>query len=336
MQKINVAINGFGRIGRITLRAYLENPKFNVVAINNPGDPVQLTHLYNYDTNYGPAHYKAKLDGDNLIINNQKIRFCHEYEPEKLPWKELNVDIVLECTGIFKDQEGCKKHIQAGCKKVIISAPGKDEDLTVVMGVNENLYDNKKHNIISNASCTTNCFAPLLKVVEEEFGIEKCMMTTVHSYTNDQNTQDATHRKDSRRARAAASNIIPTSTGAAKALKKVLPKIADKVSAVAVRVPTPTVSLVDAKIIIKKNTTKEEILEVFEKASQNSLKGILGVSNEPLVSSDYIGNSNSSTIDAELVSVLNGNMIQIVSWYDNEYGYCCRLINLTELVASKL
>lgn len=336
MYKINVAINGFGRIGRTTLRAFLENPKFNLVAINNPGDPVQLTHLYNYDTNYKQAHNPAKLEGEYLIIGDHKILFCHEREPELLPWKKLNVDIVLECTGIFKDQEGCSKHIKAGCKKVIISAPGSDEDLTVVMGINHNQYDSKKHHIISNASCTTNCFAPLLKVIDENFGIQNCMMSTVHSYTNDQNIQDSTHKKDARRARAAASNIIPTSTGAAKAIKKVLPHLADKVSACAMRVPTPTVSIVDAKILVNKSITKEEILSAFEKASQNELKGILNVSYEPLVSSDYIGNSYSSTIDAEFVEVLNGNMIQILSWYDNEYGYCCRLVDLCNLVVSKL
>jgi len=336
MSKINVAINGFGRIGRTTLRAFLENPKFNLVAINNPGDPVQLTHLYNYDTNYKKAHYPAKLDGDYLIIDNHKIRFCHERDPELLPWKELNVDIVLECTGIFKDQEGCGKHIKAGCKKVIISAPGKDEDLTVVMGINDKDYDPQKHNIISNASCTTNCFAPLLKVIDENFGIENCMMTTVHSYTNSQNIQDSTHRKDSRRARAAASNIIPTSTGAAKAIKKVLPHLADKVSACAMRVPTPTVSITDSKIIVSKDVSKEEILSALEKASQNELKGVLEVNHEPLVSSDYIGSPYSSSVDAEFIEVLNGNMIQILSWYDNEYGYCCRLVDLCNLVASKL
>ena len=336
MSKINVAINGFGRIGRTTLRAFLENPKFNLVAINNPGDPVQLTHLYNYDSNYKKAHFPAKLDGDYLIINNHKIRFCHERDPELLPWKELNVDIVLECTGIFKDIDGCSKHIKAGCKKVIISAPGKDEDLTVVMGINDKDYDPQKHNIISNASCTTNCFAPLLKVIDENFGIENCMMTTVHSYTNSQNIQDSTDKKDSRRARAAALNIIPTSTGAAKAIKKVLPHLADKVSACAMRVPTPTVSITDSKIIVSKNVTKQEILAAFEKASQNELKGILEVNHEPLVSSDYIGSPFSSSIDAEFIEVLNGNMVQILSWYDNEYGYCCRLIDLCNLVASKI
>jgi len=336
MSKINVAINGFGRIGRSTLRAFLENPKFNLVAINNPGDPVQLTHLYNYDSNYKKAHYPAKLDGEYLIIDSHKIRFCHERDPELLPWKELKVDIVLECTGIFKDQEGCGKHIKAGCKKVIISAPGKDEDLTVVMGINDKDYDPQNHNIISNASCTTNCFAPLLKVIDENFGIENCMMTTIHSYTNSQNIQDSTHKKDSRRARAAASNIIPTSTGAAKAIKKVMPHLASKVSACGMRVPTPTVSIVDSKIIVSKDITKEEILAAFEKASLNELKGILEVNHEPLVSSDYIGSPFSSSIDAEFIEVLNGNMIQILSWYDNEYGYCCRLVDLCNLVASKL
>jgi len=336
MQKINVAINGFGRIGRITLRAYLENPKFNIVAINNPGDAEQLTQLYNYDTNYGPAHYKATLDGTDLIINQHRIRFCHERDPELLPWKELEVDIVLECTGVFKDQEGCKKHIKAGCKKVIISAPGKDEDLTVVMGINQDQYDTDKHNIISNGSCTTNCFAPILKIMDENFGLEKCMMTTVHSYTNSQNIQDSTHRKDSRRARAAASNIIPTSTGAVKAIKKIMPELADKVMAQAMRVPTPTVSIIDAKIITSKNTSKEEILEVFKQASENQYKGIIDISHEPLVSSDYIQNPYSSIIDAEYLKVLDSNMVQILSWYDNEYGYCCRLLDLAEHVAKQL
>lgn len=337
--KIKVGINGFGRIGRTVLRIATEtlNDDVEIVAINARADEETLAHLFKYDSCFGKFNGDVKVNQNSLVINNKEITILHENEPKDLPWKELGVDVVIESTGKFKTRKELDGHINAGAKKVILTAPAKEDadDITIVMGVNENSYDNNTHNIISNASCTTNCLAPVVKVIDEKFGIEKGLITTIHSYTNDQKILDKTH-KDLRRARAAGESIIPTTTGAAKAVAKVLPNLKGKLNGFALRVPTPTVSITDLVCEINGTVTKEEINKVLEDASKNELKGILGYSEEPLVSVDYKGDDRSTIVDALSTMVIDGNMIKVAAWYDNEWGYSSRVVDLTNYVAEEL
>ncbi len=333
---VNVAINGFGRIGRNTLRAAIKEgiyDKINYVAINDPGlTPANAAHVFKYDSVMGKFEGTVEVAEDGLIINGKKIKFYSEKDPAQLPWKELNVDVVVESTGFFTDATKAKAHLDAGAKKVIISAPAKNEDKTIVLGVNENEYDPAVHNIISMASCTTNCLAPVAKVLDKEFGIVKGLMTTVHSYTGDQRILDAGH-KDPRRARAGALNIVPTTTGAAKAVALVLPQLKGKLNGFAMRVPTPDVSVVDIVVETEKPVTAEAVNAALKAAADGK---ILCYSEEPLVSSDYIGSSQSSTVDAALTMTMGDNMVKVISWYDNECGYSTRLAETTLMVASKL
>jgi len=329
-----VGINGFGRIGRLVFRAALNNPNVDVVAINDLTDANMLAHLLKYDTVHGVADYEISVNGNNIVVNGQEIQITAERDPAALKWGEFGVDVVVESTGRFTDRKDAAKHIEAGAKKVIISAPASDEDITIVMGVNHDKYDAASHHVISNASCTTNCLAPFAKVLHEKFGVRRGMMTTVHSYTNDQQILDLPH-KDYRRARAAAENIIPTSTGAAKAVALVLPELKGKLNGGAMRVPTPNVSLVDLVAELEKDVTAEEINAAFKEAAEGPLKGILAYSEEPLVSSDYNGNPHSSTIDALSTMVMEGNMVKVISWYDNESGYSHRVIDLVEYLAQQ-
>lgn len=329
-----IAINGFGRIGRSVLKIILEkNLDLNVVAINDLTDIETLAHLFKYDSAYGRFEGDVSTNNNELIVGKQKIKIFSEKDPEKLTWKDLGVDVVLECTGVFTDKEGASKHIKAGAKKVIISAPAKSDDIpSYILGVNENEY--KGEEIIDMGSCTTNCLAPLVKIIENELGIVKGFMTTIHSYTNDQRVLDLPH-KDLRRARTAGTNIIPTTTGAAKAIGKVIPSVSGKLDGIAVRVPTPVVSLVDLVCEIKKETTIEELNNIFKKNSdKGELKGIFYAEENPLVSSDFIGNTFSSIFDLEFTRV-NGNMIKILSWYDNEWGYSSRLAEMALFVSEK-
>jgi glyceraldehyde 3-phosphate dehydrogenase len=332
-----VAINGFGRIGRMTLRAALANPRvnLNVVAINDLTSPEQLLHLFKYDSVMGRFDGEATVEGNDLIINGKRIRVTAEKDPANLPWRELGVDVVIESTGFFTDAEKAKKHIEAGAKKVIISAPAKGEDITLAIGINADQYDPAKHNIISNASCTTNCLAPVAKVLQETFGIKEGLMTTIHSYTGDQRLLDAPH-SDPRRARAAALSMVPTSTGAAKAIGLVLPSLKGKLNGFAVRVPTPVVSLVDLTFVSEKPISVEAINAAMKQAAEGPLKNVLEYCDEPLVSSDFIGNPHSSIFDPEYTQVIGQNMGKILAWYDNEWGYSNRLAEVTEMVASKL
>jgi glyceraldehyde 3-phosphate dehydrogenase len=334
---IKIAINGFGRIGRPTFRRIIESHKnLEVLAINDLTEPKVLAHLLKYDSVYG-IYQKAVKAGENyLIVNGQKFRVFAEKDPSKLPWKELEIDIVLECSGVFTDYEGAKKHLEAGAKKVIISAPSKNPEKIpeFVLGVNEDKYD-PKYDIVDMGSCTTNCLAPVAKVLNDNFGIAKGFMSTTHSYTNDQRILDLAH-KDLRRARAAALNIIPTTTGAAKAISNVIPELKGKLDGIAFRVPTPTVSILDLICLLEKETTKEEVNFVFKKASKEErLKGILGIEDAPLVSSDYIGNSYSAIVDA-LSTMAIGNLVKVVAWYDNEWAYACRLAEFAEYIGKKL
>jgi glyceraldehyde 3-phosphate dehydrogenase len=331
-----VAINGFGRIGRLTLRTILERHKkdLNVVAINDMADLETNAHLFRYDSTYGifPGKVEVgegilKIDGGNIIVLNQK-------DPSRLPWRQLNVDIVIESTGVFTDAAQVRAHLEAGAKKVIVTAPAKDEDLTVVLGVNDSAYDPRKHQIVSNASCTTNCLAPVAKVIHDSFGIERGLMTTTHAYTNDQRILDLTHT-DLRRARAAAMNIVPTSTGAAKAIGLVMPELKGKLHGLSLRVPTATVSVVDLVVDLKKSASVEDLNHALKKAAEGKLKGILAYCDEPLVSSDFRGNPASSIVDGLSTVVLEGKMAKVLSWYDNEWGYSCRVGDLATLMAEK-
>ncbi len=334
---IKVAINGFGRIGRLTFRRILDkHPDLEVVAVNDLASPEILAHLLRYDSLYGIYQKQVKGKEGEILVDGKKIRAFSEKDPENLPWKKLGIDIVLECTGVFRDLEGAKKHLQAGAKKVIISAPAKSEEVsTYLLGVNQDKYESKKDNIVSMGSCTTNCLAPVARVLEEKFGIEKGFMTTVHSYTNDQKILDLAH-KDLRRTRAAALNIIPTTTGATQAVEKCLPALRGKLDGLALRVPTPTVSIVDFVCSLKKETTAEEVNYLLKKASEKEeLRGILGVEDAPLVSSDYKGNSYSAIVDA-LSTMAQGNLAKVLVWYDNEYGYACRLAEFAEFIGKKL
>jgi len=331
-----VAINGFGRIGRLTLRAAIVKKAkgLELVAINDLGDAKTLAHLFKYDTAFGVYPGKVRAQKNELIIDNRRIKVLSERDPEKLPWKKMGVDIVIESTGFFTDREGASKHLKAGAKKVIISAPAEDPDVTLVLGVNEKTYDTKKHNIISNASCTTNSLAPVVKVLNNSLGIEKGFITTVHAYTADQNLQDGPH-SDLRRARAAAENIVPTKTGAAKAIGEVVPKLSGKLDGLAIRVPNPVVSITDLVCIVKKETSVSEVNKIFKnKADRNELKGILAYSEEPIVSMDLRGNTYSSIFDAPLTKVI-GNLVKVFAWYDNEWGYSNRLVDLAEMISKK-
>ena len=326
---IRVAINGFGRIGRTVLRTALNDPDIEFVAINDLSDAGTLAHLLKYDSVWGPLGVDVRGEGDVMVVGDKRIRMLAERNPADLPWKELGVDYVVEATGVFRDREKAAAHLQAGARKVIITAPGKDEDITLVMGVNHELYDPEKHHVVSNASCTTNCLAPAAKVLDDTFGIKRGWMTTIHSYTNDQRLLDLIH-KDKRRARAAAVNIVPTTTGAAKAVGLVLPHLKGKLDGFAVRVPTPNVSLVDLVVELEKPATAEEINNAFKAAADGALKGILGVSEEELVSSDFVRDSRSSIVDAPLTRVMDGNLAKVVAWYDNEWGYSTRVVDLVK------
>lgn len=331
---IRIGINGFGRIGRNVFRASLKNDEVEVVAINDLTDANMLAHLLQYDSVHGQLDEKVTVNGSNLVIGGKEITVLSERDPANLGWGDLGVDIVIESTGRFTQRDDAKKHIDAGAKKVIISAPAKGEDLTVVMGVNENSYDPASHHVISNASCTTNCLAPYAKVLNDKFGLKRGMMTTIHSYTNDQQILDLPH-KDYRRARAAGQNIIPTTTGAAQAVAKVMPEMEGKLTGMAMRVPTPNVSLVDLVAELDTDATAEEVNQALKEAAEGELKGILGYSEEELVSSDYNGNAASSTIDAASTLSIENNMVKVVSWYDNESGYSHRCVDLAVYLAKK-
>lgn len=332
---VKIAINGFGRIGRLCLRAFLQSPEqIEVVAVNDLGSPDMLAHLFKYDSIHGILPYDVDLDGDTMKVQGSTIKMLAERNPGALPWKELNVDIVIESTGRFVDKASASKHIQAGAKKVVISAPGKEEDITIVMGVNSDQYNPQKHHVISNASCTTNCLAPVAKVIMQEFGIEQGMMTTTHSVTNDQRILDFEH-KDWRRARAAFQSMIPTTTGAAKAVALVLPELKGKLNGLAVRVPTPNVSLVDLVVNVSRATTKEEVNAKLKQAADGELKGIMEYNELPLVSRDYNGNPFSSIVDGLSTMVIGDKMVKVLAWYDNEWGYSNRVIDLVKLIASR-
>ena len=330
-----IGINGFGRIGRNYLRAALDqNSDLEIVAVNDLSDPAGLAHLLKYDSITGRLGAAVSVDGDNIVVNGKNIKVLAERDPANLPWKDLGVDIVVESTGIFTDGEKAKKHIEAGAKKVLISAPATNEDATLVIGVNEHLYDPEKHHIISNASCTTNCLAPLAKVFNDRFGVVNGLMTTIHAYTADQNLQDGPH-KDLRRARAAALNIVPSSTGAAKAIGLVLPELKGKLDGFALRVPVPTGSITDLTLVSDKKVTVDEIKAAYKEAADGPLKGILLYTEDEIVSSDIVTDPHSSIFDAGLVRVID-NTVKLSSWYDNEWGYSNRLVELTALVAAKL
>jgi glyceraldehyde 3-phosphate dehydrogenase len=332
---IKVGINGFGRIGRNVLRASLNDSNIEFVAVNDLTDPKTLAHLLKYDSILGNLEHKITAGADSITIGNKTIKVFKEKDPAKLPWESVGAQVVLESTGHFTDANEAKKHMRGPVKKVIISAPAKNEDVTVVLGVNEGVYDPAKHHIISNASCTTNCLAPIAKVVNDNFKIICGTMTTIHSYTNDQVILDFPH-KDLRRARAAAINMIPTSTGAAKALKLVIPDLAGKLDGFAMRVPTPNVSVVDLVALVEKKTTKEEVNAALKKASESGpLKGYLGYEEQELVSADFKGDGRSSIVDAPMTLVVAGNCVKVISWYDNEWGYSCRVHDLINYIASK-
>lgn len=331
---VKVAINGFGRIGRAFLRARFKYPEFNqieIVAINDLSSPEMLAHLFKYDTVFGKLPYEVYVEGDYIIVNEKRIRIFQERDPEKIPWKEAGVDYVIECTGLFTDGDLARKHLKAGAKRVIISAPAKNEDVTIVMGVNEEVYDPTKHFIISNASCTTNCLGPILALLQRYFEIEKGFMTTVHAYTNDQRLLDMVHPKDFRRARAAALNMIPTSTGVMKALKKILPSLSDKIEGLSVRVPTCDVSILDLVLKIKGETTPAELNRIFRENQNRYIR----YTEEPLVSMDFIGDPHSAIIDGLSTKVIQRDLIKIIAWYDNEWGYSVRLLDLTNYMISK-
>ncbi len=330
---IRVAINGFGRIGRLVFRAMANDPAVDVVAVNDPGNLEALAHLLKYDSVHGRFFDKVELTDDGFIADGHAVKTFCDREPLNLPWADLDIDVVVESTGFFKTKEGASKHIQAGAKKVVITCPAKDEDITVVMGVNDGDYDKEKHNIISNASCTTNCLAPVAKVLLQNFGIKRGYMNTIHSYTNDQKILDLPH-KDLRRARAANLSMIPTTTGAARAVALVLPELAGKLDGFATRVPTPDGSMVDLTVELEREVTAEEINEALKKASEGELAGILEYTADPIVSVDIVGNDHSSIFDSGLTMVMGGksNLVKVVSWYDNEWGYSNRVKDLVKIL----
>jgi glyceraldehyde 3-phosphate dehydrogenase len=330
-----IGINGFGRIGRNVFRAAMRNKDLEFVAVNDLTDAKTLAHLLKYDSVHGIFEGTVEVKGSTIVVNGREIKVLAERDPAKLPWKEMGVDIVVESTGLFTDAAKAKALLEAGAQKVIISAPAKGEDITIVMGVNQDKYDSAQHNIISNASCTTNCLAPVVKVLHDKFTIQRGLMTTVHSYTNDQNILDLPH-KDLRRARAAGVSIIPTTTGAAKAVTLVLPELKGKLNGFAMRVPTPNVSVVDFVADLGREVTAEEINASLKEAAEGYLNGVMAYSDEPLVSKDYNGNPNSSIVDGLSTIVVDGNMIKVVSWYDNEWGYSCRVVDLASYIADRL
>ena len=331
---VKVGINGFGRIGRNILRASLGSKDIDFVAVNDLTNAATLAHLLKYDSVLGNLHSKVEAKGDAISVDGDEFKVLSVRDPAQLPWKDLGVEVVFESTGLFTTRADAAKHLAAGAKKVVITAPAKGPDVTLVLGVNDEKYDPAKHHVISNASCTTNCLAPLAKVIHQSFGIKKGWMTTIHSYTNDQNLLDLPH-KDLRRARAAALSMIPTTTGAASAVGEVLPELKGKLDGFAMRVPTPNVSVVDLNAIVDKKTTGEEVNAALTKAADGPLKGILAVSTEELVSIDFKGNPHSSIVDAALTSVMEGTMVKVISWYDNEWGYSCRLRDLILFMAKK-
>ncbi len=331
---VKVGINGFGRVAKACLRASLQHPEVEVVAINSIRDPKLLAHLLKYDTVYGPLEAEVKAEGQSLIIDGRKITILAQRDPALLNWSDVGADIILEATGAFKTQEKAGIHLSGGAKRVIITAPGKEVELTVVMGVNEKDYDPRKHFVVSNASCTTNCLAVVAKVLQEKMGIKRALMTTIHSYTNDQNILDITH-SDFRRARAAAVSMIPTTTGAARNVGLVLPALQGRINGTAVRVPTYTVSLVDLVAELEKSATVEEINAAFEEASRSELKGYLGITDEPLVSIDFKQSNYSGVVDALSTMVLEERMVKVLAWYDNEWGYSMRVLDLAAYMAAK-
>jgi len=331
---IKVGINGFGRIGRNVVRAALDRPDIEFVAANDLTDTKTLAHLLKYDSILGPIHADVKVDGDAIVVHGKRIKIFATKDPAELDWDSLGAQIVIESTGKFTDKKDAAKHLRGSVKKVIISAPGKNEDITIVLGVNEHMYDPAKHSVISNASCTTNCLAPVVKVLHDKFGIEKGSMTTIHSYTNDQNVLDFPH-KDLRRARAAAINMIPTTTGAAKAMGLVIPDMKGRLDGYSMRVPTPDVSAVDLVALLSKNATTEEVNKAFEDAANGPMKGILAYTEDPVVSTDLLHNPASSIVDAQMTKVLAGNLAKVLAWYDNEWGYSMRIVDLIDFLAKK-
>ena len=332
---VRVGINGFGRIGRLVYRAGYKNQNLDFVAVNDlPVGTPTLAHLLKYDSNFGELPAKVEAKKDALVVEGKELKVISHKSPSEIPWKDLGVDIAVESTGIFRDREKAAGHINSGAKKVIISAPAKGEDITIVMGVNEKLYDAKKHHIISNASCTTNCLAPMVKVLLDNFGMKSGLMTTIHSYTNDQKILDLPH-KDLRRARAGAVSMIPTTTGAAKAIGSVIPQMKGKLDGLAIRVPTPDVSLTDLSCEVEKDTSVEQVNAAFKREAQGSLKGILQYCETPLVSKDFVGNAYSCIFDSELTRVISSRLVKVLGWYDNEWAYSCRVIDLIEYIVEK-
>src|SRR5690348_453969 len=331
---VKVGINGFGRIGRNVVRAGMHNPDIDFVAVNDITDTKTLAHLLKYDSVLGTLHETVSAEADSIQVGAKRIKVFASKDPGELNWTSVGAQIVIESTGRFTDAKDACKHVRGTVKKVIISAPAKNEDVTIVLGVNDNMYEPAKHNIVSNASCTTNCLAPVVKVLHDKFGIQKGSMTTIHSYTNDQNVLDFPH-KDLRRARAAALNMIPTTTGAAKAIGLVMPQLKGKLDGYAMRVPTPNVSVVDLVAVLDKPTTTEEVNASLKAAAEGPLKGILAYTTDPVVSSDMMHNPNSSIVDSEMTKVLDGNLVKVVSWYDNEWGYSCRIVDLIAFLAKK-
>lgn len=332
---VKIAINGFGRIGRNVLRAIIQDQKsygdIEVVSINDLTDAATLAHLLKYDSVFGRFQGEVSHTEKAIIVNGKEIKVHSEKDPSQLPWKAEGVQVVIEATGAFRDKEKAMKHVEAGAEKVVITAPAKGEDITIVMGVNEEKYNKAEHHIISNASCTTNCLAPVMKVLNDTFGVEHGLMTTIHSYTNDQRILDLPH-SDLRRARAAAVSMIPTTTGAAKAVALVIPELKGKLDGGAVRVPTPNVSLVDVVCVLKKNVTKDEVVDSLRKAADGKMKGIIAMSDEPLVSVDFVGDNNSSIVDVDSTTVIGDNMVKVLSWYDNEWGYSVRCVDLVKYI----
>ncbi len=328
---IKVAINGFGRIGRNVYRAAIGNPAIEIVATNDLTDIKTLAHLLKYDSILGPLHADVKIDGDVIHVDGKPLKVFASKDPAEIDWTSLGTEVVIESTGRFTKAEDAKKHLKGSVKKVIISAPATDEDVTIVLGVNDGMYDASKHNIVSNASCTTNCLGPVVKVLHDKFGIDKGSMTTIHSYTNDQNVLDFPH-KDLRRARAAALNMIPTSTGAAKAIGLVMPELKGKLDGYSMRVPTPNVSVVDLVAVLKTNTTAAEVNAALKAASEGALKGILAYTEDPVVSTDLLHSPASATVDSQLTKVMDGNFLKVVAWYDNEWGYSCRVVDLVSFL----
>ncbi|MCP2519884.1 type I glyceraldehyde-3-phosphate dehydrogenase [Candidatus Aminicenantes bacterium AC-335-B20] len=332
---IKVGINGFGRIGRNLLRASLNDPEIEFIAVNDITDAKTLAHLLKYDSVMGILNADVKVGENSIIVNGKEIKVLSERDPANLPWKDLGVEIVVEATGLFRKREDAEKHITSGgARKVIITAPATNPDVTIVLGVNEEMYDPENHHIISNASCTTNCLAPVVKVIKEEFGFVKGFMTTVHAYTNDQRILDLPH-KDLRRARAAAISMIPTTTGAAKAVGLVIPELKGKIDGIAIRVPTPNVSVVDLIALVEKKVTREDVNEAFKKAAQGKLKGILDYTDEELVSVDYLANPHSAIVDGPFTRITDDNLIKVLAWYDNEWGYSCRVRDLIKYMKER-